>query len=320
MFPNNYLDPSFYDLNAYNAMSNASRQGTDGRAEDVQRSSPPSYRATTYENNSAAADWRGNRSSGSFMENQLRHTWQNHPPSPPVRAASRDTERVGGHHGTAGTCSIRIVDGPDSYGRMIDCIAMVAKVSYEKAKQAAIDIYADYNPAEEGLTFKNAKKVIRKLGLKCERRFDKGKDWKDLPDLAIVAVGENGTRAVVFVRENGQEFICDSSNKEPVSRKDYPHKRDPDGLYIKIISQSHGGSGSSHLGGHSDYPVSHQGYGGSGSSHLGGHSDYPVSHQGYGGSGSSHLGGHSYYPVSPSSPLTKDDSPQTWQHHRPARR
>ena len=205
-----------------------------------------------------------------------------------MRAASL---RVGGHHGTAGTCSIRIVHGPDSFGQVTDCIAMVAKVSYKEAKQAAIDTIADYNPAKEGMTFKNAKKAIRKLGLKCERRYDKGKDWKDLPDLAIVAVAveQNRSRAVVFVRENGKEFICDSSNKEPVLRKDYPDKLDSDDAYIKIISQSHGGSGSSHLGGHSDYPVSHQGYG---------------------GHGSSHLGGHSHYPVSPSSPPTKDDSPQ----------
>lgn len=122
-------------------------------------------------------------------------------------------------------------------GCVLSCIATVAGVSYEKARAEAADLvgFHTYSP---GLRLKDAKKILNSLGVTSSRHRQKGVDWKDLPDLAIVSVGTSSTRhAVVFERNGNNEYIYDRNNYGPVPRLSNYQLLNDD-FYLKIDRNS----------------------------------------------------------------------------------
>ncbi|WP_175413695.1 cysteine peptidase family C39 domain-containing protein [Brenneria rubrifaciens] len=108
-------------------------------------------------------------------------------------------------------------EGWNESGCAVACIAMVAGVSYETAREKAKSI-GNYDHTE-GLTFKKAKKILKSMNIESSVYTQSGK-WSDLPDLAFVSVlGSNSnSHAVVFERNGDKEIIYDWKNRGPVYR------------------------------------------------------------------------------------------------------
>jgi hypothetical protein len=122
---------------------------------------------------------------------------------------------------TAGASSIRIVKSPDTNGCTITSIAMVAKVSYSEARQAAIND-ADFVPGGRGLEFSKAQTVLKNSFGVESTLHNQPNNWSEIPDFAIVTVSLLGMpHAVVFVRSNGRELIYDSNKSGPEPRDGY---------------------------------------------------------------------------------------------------
>ena len=113
-------------------------------------------------------------------------------------------------------------------GCAIASVALLAGISYEKAKTVAnsLDIYADDTALWSETDY------IRKLLLHFEIKTDKKEtpfsDWSHLPNYALLSIkwhtekGKPFWHWVVFVRENNEQFVYDSSTRLKTNiRKDF---------------------------------------------------------------------------------------------------
>ena len=124
--------------------------------------------------------------------------------------------------------SMKSIIQEEATGCAIASTAVLAGVSYKKAQETAnaLGIFA------EDTTLWSETNYIRKLLLDFKIRADKKEtpftDWNSLPDHALLSIkwhfekGKPFWHWVVFVRENNEQFVFDSSTRLKTNiRKDF---------------------------------------------------------------------------------------------------
>lgn len=125
-------------------------------------------------------------------------------------------------------------------GCAIASSAVLASISYKKAKSIAngLGIYA-----EDSTLWSDSKyirKILKKLNVKASKTENPFKSWAELPECALLAVkwhiekGKPYWHWVVYVRENNTEYVLDSS-KRIKNNKRTDFGRIKPKWYIKII-------------------------------------------------------------------------------------
>ncbi len=110
-------------------------------------------------------------------------------------------------------------------GCAIASTAAIAGVSYKEAKKVAnsIGIYAEDSSLWSETKY--IRTLLRKFGLKTSKGETPFKGWQLLPDCALLSIkwhledGKPYWHWVVFVRENGQEYVLDSKKALKKNRR-----------------------------------------------------------------------------------------------------
>ena len=121
--------------------------------------------------------------------------------------------------------------GYNEAGCVISTIATVTGKPYSRVRHLAAD-ECGYD-GSEGISFIEAQRILERLGTSSS--LIEAKTWSELPDLAIVMVGQNHPyHAVVFERNEHGEFIYDWHKHGPVQRQsgDYDLVEEHDHLEI----------------------------------------------------------------------------------------
>ena len=101
-------------------------------------------------------------------------------------------------------------------GCAIASSAAIAGVSYTKVKQIANSLGITAKDSTLWSSTKPVRRILKKLGITIGASETPFKNWESLPNCALLSIKwhkENGTpywHWVVFVRENGREYIIDS--------------------------------------------------------------------------------------------------------------
>ena len=262
MFPYHSNNP-FYDLNAYNRLRSQVLNGQSNQEDGASSSnttSPPHYSNHTVDSRQetrppirrSAIEFALRRSPSPPPQVHQPHIHHQHMHEPhmhhqhmhhqhmhqPHSFGPYDWHTPSHHHQhaysseTIGTRKISIVDSTDRTGCVITCIAMIANISYQKARALSLDYWSP----DDGMLTKDAKYVLEHLGIESRvHDQDSETSWSDLPDLAIVAVRTNSeNHAVVFGRtKDGRELIFDTNNHGPVSC--YEYKLLDNNYYVEIL-------------------------------------------------------------------------------------
>jgi hypothetical protein len=131
----------------------------------------------------------------------------------------------------------RVLSGHYEGGCFISAIACVAKVSYDVAREAAIEHGGFYPYA--GMRCSGAIKTLEHLGIGCTYRPFQPQNWADFPDKAIIGVTVPGywrdkNHVAVFSRKNGQGWIYDSDFCSRKVKCDIYYPPDPTDYHIEI--------------------------------------------------------------------------------------
>ena len=101
-------------------------------------------------------------------------------------------------------------------GCAIASSAAIAGISYARAKQIANSLGITAEDSTLWSSTKPVRSILKKLGIKTGASETVFKNWQSLPDCALLAIKwhrENGIAYwhwVVFVRNNGKEYVLDS--------------------------------------------------------------------------------------------------------------
>lgn len=101
-------------------------------------------------------------------------------------------------------------------GCAIASAAAIAGISYTKSKRLANSLGITAEDSTLWSSTKPVRAILKKLGIKTSPSETPFKNWKSLPNCALLAIKwhkENGVpywHWVVFVRENGKETVLDS--------------------------------------------------------------------------------------------------------------
>ena len=104
-------------------------------------------------------------------------------------------------------------------GCAIASSAALAGISYKKAKSIAngLGVYAD--DATLWSETNHIRKILKKLNIKISKTETPFKNWEVLPERALLAIkwhmekGKPYWHWVVYVRENSNEYVLDSSKR-----------------------------------------------------------------------------------------------------------
>jgi hypothetical protein len=135
---------------------------------------------------------------------------------------------TGTHH------SIRIVGSEVPGGCGVSCIAMVAGIPVEEAKNAAMT-HGEFS-VNWGMPMEGVAKTLNALGIQA-KWHETNPGLNGLPDLAVLCVyATSGKHAVVFKRKtNGKAYIYDVNQTGPLDPSPYSSRLDESLSYVEVF-------------------------------------------------------------------------------------